>query len=141
MSLKMTRWTSIPSLMDMPNSTSAMLGVNSRTSWRRNCAIKKGELFITFTFTFIYLIDRRQRTDPRTRRDRIERRNQGFKMQIMGIVDGYIAWQEAIGEKGLDATLPSLPRELVQGEYKIQVVDVFCKLVHLFTLLKLLKNT
>ena len=105
-----------------------MLGVNSRTSWRRNCTINnEGEILKKFTFTLVYLNDRRQRTDPRSRRDRTELRNDGFKIQIVGIVDGYVAWQEAIGDKGLDATLPSLPSELVQGEYKIQVVDVFCK--------------
>jgi hypothetical protein len=34
-------------------------------------------------------------------------------MQIVGIVDGYMAWQEDIGDKGLDATLSSLPSEQV----------------------------
>jgi hypothetical protein len=142
MSLKktQTQWISIPFLMDFANSTSAMLEVNSRTSWRRNCTINKGASFFNeFIFTFTYHIDRRKRTDPRSRRNRTELRNQGFKIQIEGIVDGYIAWQEAIGDKGLDATLPSLPSELVQGDYEIQVVDVFCKYIHLFNPLHLLK--
>jgi hypothetical protein len=71
--------------------------------------------------------------DPRTRRDRIERRNEGFKYQFTGIVDAYIAWQEAIGEEGLDAGPPSVPKESLQGVYKVQVFDVFCKHITLFS--------
>jgi hypothetical protein len=52
----------------------------------------------------IYRPNRRSHTDPRTRRDRTELRNEGFKRQLGAIVDAYIAWQEALGEGGLEAT-------------------------------------
>jgi hypothetical protein len=45
----------------------------------------------------------------------------------VGIVDAYISWQEALGEDGLDATPPSVPKELLQGIYRIQVIDVYSK--------------
>jgi hypothetical protein len=69
--------------------------------------------------------------DPRTRRNRTNLRNEGFKRQIEGIVDAYICWQETIGEVGLDAQHPSLPEELCQGIYPLKVVDVFCEYFYL----------
>jgi hypothetical protein len=72
--------------------------------------------------------------DPRTRRNRTNLRNEGFKRQIEGIVDAYIGWQETNGEDGLDAGHPSLPAELCQGIYPLNVVDVFCECFLVITL-------
>lgn len=66
--------------------------------------------------------------DPRTRQNRTNLHNEGFKRQLVGIVEAYITWQDAIGEAGLNATLPSVPMELCQGTLWIEVVDVFCKI-------------
>ena len=76
--------------------------------------------------------NRHPRMDPRTRKNRTELRNQGFKVQLKGIVDAYITWQETVAEHGLDAAAPSVSEELLQGVYKIQVMDVFCKRVRTY---------
>jgi hypothetical protein len=78
------------------------------------------------------LIVRRRRTDPRTRQNRIVLRNEGFKRQFEGIVDAYMSWSNAIGEGGLDSPPPSVEPELLQGTYKIRVMDVFGKNIHVY---------
>ena len=75
----------------------------------------------------IHLPDRRRRVDPRTRRNRVDLRNEGFKRQMVGIVDAYITWQDDIGENGLDGVPSSVPLDLRQGTFPIQAVDVFCE--------------
>ena len=42
-------------------------------------------------------------------------------------VDAYIIWQETIEEEGLDAGVPIVSEELLQGVLAIRVIDVFCK--------------
>lgn len=72
-----------------------------------------------------YYTYRRCRTDPQTRQNCTTLRNEGFKRQFEGIVDAYISWNSALGEEGLDASCPPVEPELLQGIYKIQIMDVF----------------
>lgn len=69
------------------------------------------------------LVDRR-RKDARTRRDRTERRNAGFALQMEAMVEAYLIWSEAQAGVGLaGGTLQ--PEGEVQGTRPLQVVDVF----------------
>ena len=43
-------------------------------------------------------------------------------------MDAYITWQDDIGGDGLDGVPSSVPLDLRQGVFPIQVVDVFSKL-------------
>jgi hypothetical protein len=83
----------------------------------------------------IYGPNRRSCTDPQTRCDCTELRDEGFKHQLGAIVDAYITWQEALGEGGLEATPPPVQKELLQGTYQVQVINVFCKLIPLYLFL------
>lgn len=58
----------------------------------------------------------------RTRRDRVERRNAGFKVQLESMADAYMTWDASLGDGGLDAGAPS---SLGAGGLFIRVVDVF----------------
>lgn len=75
----------------------------------------------------VYLPGRHRRVDPRTRRNRINLRNEGFKRQMVGIVDAYITWQHDNRKNGLDSVPSLVPPDLRQGILPIQVVDVFSK--------------
>jgi hypothetical protein len=63
-----------------------------------------------------------EREDPRTRRDRINRRTDGFALQMNDIIDAYIEWSHTQSKLG---PTDHCPEESVQGTYKVQVVDVF----------------
>lgn len=52
-------------------------------------------------------------------------RNEGFKRQFEGIVDAYMSWSYAIEAGGLDVPPPKVEPDLLQGTYKIRVMDVF----------------
>ena len=78
----------------------------------------------------------RRRVDPRTRRDRIEQRTQGFNVQMPAIIEAYMLWSEAVGENGLDAECEKPAEELVDGKYPIHVLDVFCGLSFLSILIR-----
>jgi hypothetical protein len=85
-------------------------------------------------WTFFKFIIRRPRIDPRTRQNRTLLRNEGFKRQFEGIVDAYMLWSKVIGDGGLDSPSPSVEPELLQGTYKIRVMDVFGNNVFVYTL-------
>jgi hypothetical protein len=82
-------------------------------------------VFSYYVWALFHFIIRRRRTDPRTRQNRTVLRNEGFKRQFEGIVDAYMSWSNAIGDGGLDSPRPSVESELLQGIYKIRVMDVF----------------
>lgn len=72
-------------------------------------------------------MDRHKREDPRTRRDRVEKRNQGFSLQLEEMTDAYIAWSKAIEDVGLGGDAPMRDKALLQGPYPLRVVDMFGK--------------
>ena len=85
---------------------------------------KTSYVYSFFINLLIHLPDRHHRVDPRTRRNCIDPRNEGFKRQMVGIMDAYITWQD---DKGLDGLPSPVPLDLHQGTLPIRVVDVFCK--------------
>ena len=108
------------------NWTSAMLAGNSSTSWRKNCISKPG------TYSHLHcsanlLFDRHHHVDPQTCQNWTNLWNEGFKWQMVSIVDAYITWQEDIAGDGLEGVALPVPPDLCRGTLPIQVVDVFCK--------------
>jgi hypothetical protein len=73
-----------------------------------------------------------EREDPRTRRDRINRRTDGFALQMNDIVDAYIEWSYTQSKLGPNDHPPEAAEETIQGTYKVQVVDVFRTCFSLF---------
>jgi hypothetical protein len=72
----------------------------------------------------------RKYKEYRTRRDRTERRNQRFAIQLEGMTDAYMEWYATLGQEGVGG---GNPVEL-EGEINSQtiiVVDVFRKLFYL----------
>lgn len=69
----------------------------------------------------------RHRVDPRTRRDKVDRRTQGFNLQMGDIIEAYILWNENVEKNGLDGECDKPPIESVEGKYPIHVLDVFRK--------------
>ncbi|KAF8220005.1 hypothetical protein L208DRAFT_1336274 [Tricholoma matsutake] len=57
--------------------------------------------------------------------------NDGFKCQMVSIVDAYILWQESLGDVGLDASPPLVEEELLQGKYSLKILNVFCMCIPL----------
>ncbi len=83
-------------------------------------------LFILFTFD----CRRKKYEDVRTRRDRVENRNEGFRLQLPRIVDAYLEWQLEIGGAGLDNAGPPVPvTDNIANGLKVQVVDIFRELL------------
>jgi hypothetical protein len=86
-----------------------------------------GHLFLRDLQTYRFL--RFNRLDPRTRRDRTERRSQGFATQLEDMIVGYMAWQASLKGGCLDSVPePPLPDE-VEGLYHITVMDVSAHIV------------
>ncbi|KAG6809366.1 hypothetical protein H0H92_000527 [Tricholoma furcatifolium] len=63
--------------------------------------------------------------DPRTRRDRTQRRNDAFSQQMEGIVEAYIHWTYRGGEEGLDQRPTSLLEGEIEGCMGLQIMDIF----------------
>lgn len=63
--------------------------------------------------------------DYRTRRNRIQRRTEGFARQISAIVDAYMQWMFEMGDDALTESYVPPPQAISQGTYKIKVLDMF----------------
>jgi hypothetical protein len=73
---------------------------------------------------------RHTRLDPRTRRDRTERRTQGFATQLDDMLVAYMMWQASLKDGCLDSVpAPPSPNE-VEGLYHIAIMDVFREFSH-----------
>jgi len=70
-------------------------------------------------------LSRHTRLDPRTRRDRTERRTQGFVTQLENMIDAYMTWQASLEKGCLDSVPVPPPADEVEGLYHITVMDVF----------------
>jgi hypothetical protein len=75
---------------------------------------------------------RRQRRDTRTRKDRINQRNEGFERQMPGMVDEYMFWKEKLGEKGMSEMPTSSSSEGIEGTMHLHIIDVFCEFLKVF---------
>ncbi|KAJ3553548.1 hypothetical protein NP233_g12617 [Leucocoprinus birnbaumii] len=64
----------------------------------------------------------RRYMDGQTRRDHVENRNQAFKMQMPSILNAYMAWDEGLGDEGLEGALPAYSNK---SGMQVQVIDVF----------------
>jgi hypothetical protein len=73
--------------------------------------------------------EKKTRVDPRTRRDRLERRTQGFNAQMPAIIEAYLLWSETVEKNGLDGEYGKPAEELVEGKYSVDVLDVFRELI------------
>ena len=69
----------------------------------------------------------RHRVDPQTHRDKVDRRTQGFNLQMRDIIEAYILWNENVKKNGLDGECDKPPIKAVEGKYPIHVLDVFRK--------------
>ncbi|KAG6808231.1 hypothetical protein H0H92_004952 [Tricholoma furcatifolium] len=69
----------------------------------------------------------RQRTkDPRTRRDRTEKRNAAFSKQMPGMVRAYLSWTYRAGDDALEKKPESMDADgKKEGSMQVQVLDVF----------------
>ncbi|KAF8054767.1 hypothetical protein FPV67DRAFT_1681827 [Lyophyllum atratum] len=72
---------------------------------------------------FNKIAQKTRRVDPRTRRDRILRRTEGFEQQMPDMLAAYLAWDFSLKDKGLDMNYVPLASDVVEGSRKIQVVD------------------
>lgn len=82
-----------------------------------------GYLFINNSPTNRFF--RHTRLDPRTRRDRTERRTQGFVAQLEDMVVAYMSWQASLEGGCLDSMPVHPPADEVEGLYHITVMDMF----------------
>ena len=73
----------------------------------------------------MYIVYRSRRRETRTRKDRINQRNEGFERQISGMVDEYMLWQKNLDEKGMSEAPTSSGSEGVEGTMHLHVIDVF----------------
>ena len=73
----------------------------------------------------MYALYRRQRREMRTRKDRINQRNEGFERQLPAMVDEYMLWKEKLGDKGMSEGTTSSSSEGVEGTMRLDVIDVF----------------
>jgi hypothetical protein len=67
------------------------------------------------------------RSDPSTRRDRTERRVQGFAKQINNMVEAYTEWVYCNREGGFESGLGPSPQDTInaQGTRTIMLLDVY----------------
>lgn len=66
--------------------------------------------------------------DARTRHDRVENRNEGFKHQLTPMVDAYLSWQLEVGNFGFDNAVPPDPSPAASTGtpgLQVQVMDMF----------------
>ena len=66
-----------------------------------------------------------RRKETRTRKDRINQRNEGFERQMPAMVDEYMFWKEKLGDKGMSEATTTLSSEGVEGTMRLHVIDVF----------------
>ncbi|KAJ3502742.1 hypothetical protein NLJ89_g8746 [Agrocybe chaxingu] len=67
----------------------------------------------------------RKRKDPRTRRDRAQRRVDAFAVQLPALIDAYMQWQLALGDRCYESDYSTPDLSTAQRAYDIAVVDVF----------------
>lgn len=80
----------------------------------------------------------RKYKERRTRRDRLERRQEGFRLQLDVITDAFMRWEASLGPGGLqNASPPSPPDEPLANGPRLQIVDVFGTSFHLSSKLML----
>ena len=72
-----------------------------------------------------HLIYRRRYKDSRTMRDQVQKHIDGFNLQMDGLVAAYMQWLYELGEKDLGSATPPPPSPAAQGNYHVQVLDVF----------------
>ena len=83
----------------------------------------------------MFALYRRRRRETRTRKDRINQRNDGFERQLPAMVDEYMLWKEKLGDKGMSEGTTSSNSEGVEGTMRLHVIDVFRKfLISTFSL-------
>ena len=63
--------------------------------------------------------------DYRTRHNHTQRRTEGFACQISAIVDSYMQLMFKMGDDALTKSYVPPPQAIVQGLYKIKVLDMF----------------
>ncbi|KAG6824531.1 hypothetical protein H0H92_006579, partial [Tricholoma furcatifolium] len=63
--------------------------------------------------------------DFRTRRDRTEKRTQGFEQQMEGATDSYMEWANRMGDEGLTMGPSTSHNGSVENALALQVIDVF----------------
>ncbi len=68
---------------------------------------------------------KRKYDDHRTRRDRLERRQDGFHRQLAEITDAYMRWEAGLGTEGLNNVRLHIDTH-AEG-LQLRVVDVFSK--------------
>ena len=73
----------------------------------------------------MYALYRSRRRETRTRKDRINQRNEGFERQMPAMVDEYMFWKEKLGDKGMSEAPTSSSSEGVEGTMRLHVIDVF----------------
>jgi hypothetical protein len=68
------------------------------------------------------------RMDPQTRRDQLNRRNEGFQQQLTGITQAYLSWHAGLGEAGYNTPPCVVPTgSKVEEVHRLLVLDVFSK--------------
>ncbi|KAG6808653.1 hypothetical protein H0H92_003379, partial [Tricholoma furcatifolium] len=69
--------------------------------------------------------ERAKPKDFRTRRDRTEKRTQGFEQQMEGATDSYMEWANRMGDEGLTMGPTTSENGSVENTLVLHVTDVF----------------
>ena len=80
---------------------------------------------VSMQLNFLYRRLHGNTLDYRTRRNRTQRRTDGFARQISAIADAYMRWMFEMGDDALTKSYVPPPQATVQGSYKIKVLDMF----------------
>ncbi|KAJ7655525.1 hypothetical protein B0H17DRAFT_1146362 [Mycena rosella] len=80
----------------------------------------------------------RRRRDTRKRWDTVDRRVLGFRGQMCAMTDAYIKWEATQGAFGMEGALePVVDPEDVEREYRVEVINVFARVLELYCVARL----